>query len=360
MSEAAFARDGQELIVTPPTGIAAGTRFTVRVRYKGRARDPRRPERRRRRLDPDRRRRLRGRRVPGHADLVSGQRRPGGQGDLRIRRRRARGRHGDGQRRPALAQDRQRLDDVALGRGRPDVDVPRHRHAGALRPDRVRDRRHPDLRRRRPAALQGQRAEQAARDRALLLDLYGPYPFNAAGAIVDDAPGVGYALETQTKPFFDACRATWTLVHETAHMWYGDSVTLKDWPDIWLNEGFATWSNWIWSEAQGNKSAHSAFKANYSSRSAWLWSLPTGDSSTPETCSTGGRLPARRDDPAGAAREDRRRRGLLRHHAHLGRRQPPRDGHDAAVRRPRRGEERHGSWTTSSGCGCTSPEGRRW
>ena len=111
----------------------------------------------------------------------------------------------------------------------------------------------------------------------LFVDLYGEYPFNAAGAVVDDAKMVGYALETQTKPMFDVMPSEWTLVHETAHMWFGDSVTLKDWPDIWLNEGFATWSNWIWSELQGNKTAHSQFKAYYSNESGWIWDPPTGD-----------------------------------------------------------------------------------
>jgi aminopeptidase N len=110
------------------------------------------------------------------------------------------------------------------------------------------------------------------------VDLYGEYPFNAAGAIVDNAKSVGYALETQTKPVFDHMPDEWTLVHETAHMWYGDSVTLKDWPDIWLNEGFATFSNWIWSERQGNQSAHQQFKANYSTgaQSTWLWGEAPG------------------------------------------------------------------------------------
>ena len=42
-------------------------------------------------------------------------------------------------------------------------------------------------------------------------------------------------------------------------MWFGDSLTLVEWPDIWLHEGFATWSEWIWSERQGNKSAAQYF-----------------------------------------------------------------------------------------------------
>ena len=73
--------------------------------------------------------------------------------------------------------------------------------------------------------------------------IYGPYPFNSVGAIVDSAKFVGYSLETQTKPNFPYVPNEATLVHEISHMWFGDSVTLTEWPDIWLHEGFATWSS---------------------------------------------------------------------------------------------------------------------
>jgi aminopeptidase N len=107
-------------------------------------------------------------------------------------------------------------------------------------------------------------------------DLYGRYPFENAGAIVDNAPDVGYALETQTKPVFDRAPDESTLVHELAHQWFGDAVTLTSWPDIWLNEGFATWSEWIWTEQHGGDSAQSAFDALYARpETSSIWSPPT-------------------------------------------------------------------------------------
>jgi aminopeptidase N len=114
--------------------------------------------------------------------------------------------------------------------------------------------------------------------------IYGPYPFEAVGAIVDDAPDVGYSLETQTKPVFDRMPDEATLAHELSHMWYGDSVTLTEWPDIWLHEGFATWSEWIWSEHTGRKSAHNYFKTLYNTpaQDTAFWTPPPGDPGSPE------------------------------------------------------------------------------
>jgi aminopeptidase N len=113
--------------------------------------------------------------------------------------------------------------------------------------------------------------------------IYGPYPFDAVGAVVDDAKNVGYSLETQTKPVFDRVPSEATLAHELSHMWYGDSVTLTEWPDIWLHEGFATWSEWIWSEHNGRKSAHQWFNTLYNTpaQDTAFWTPPPGDPGSP-------------------------------------------------------------------------------
>jgi len=118
---------------------------------------------------------------------------------------------------------------------------------------------------------------------AFYRSIYGPYPFDAVGAIVDNAPDVGYSLETQTKPVFDRVPDEATLAHELSHMWYGDSVTLTRWPDIWLHEGFATWSEWIWSEHNGRESAHQSFQDLYRTPAGdtEFWTPPPGNPGDP-------------------------------------------------------------------------------
>ncbi|MGE3235295.1 MAG: M1 family metallopeptidase [Thermoleophilia bacterium] len=108
--------------------------------------------------------------------------------------------------------------------------------------------------------------------------VFGPYPFDAVGAIVDDAPDVGYALESQTKPNFDRAPDEATLAHELVHQWYGDSVTLTTWPDIWLNEGFATYGEWLWGAHAGGPTTQARFDALYAAPADdAFWTLPPAD-----------------------------------------------------------------------------------
>jgi aminopeptidase N len=108
---------------------------------------------------------------------------------------------------------------------------------------------------------------------------FGPYPFDAYGGILLDDARVGYALETQTRPvysvnFFTGGPNPTVVAHELAHQWFGDSVALERWQDIWLNEGFATYAEWLWLEHTGVRTVAASFDRVYA---RFPWNRPAAD-----------------------------------------------------------------------------------
>lgn len=105
---------------------------------------------------------------------------------------------------------------------------------------------------------------------------FGKYPQPAAGGIFLSDP-INFSLELQSRPIYTVGVDMETIVHENAHEWWGDSVSVHRWKDICLNECFASYAQWMWREGTQNENLDNTYRQEVQAADDTYWSRPLVD-----------------------------------------------------------------------------------